>query len=414
MANSSTNNSSWASGSNWAFRPIQPLFGPTSTTAQPQPLFGPTSTTAQPQPLFGPTSTTAQHQPLFGSTSTTAQHQPFFGSTSTTAQHQPLFGSTSTTAQHQPLFGSTPTTAQHQPLFGSTPTTAQHQPLFGSTSTTAQHQPLFGSTSTTAQHQPLFGSTSTTAQHQPLFGSTPTTAQPQPLFGSTSTTAQPQPLFGSTPTTAQLFGASNINLEPLKLPKNKVKGLLFMVSLNQQNTLDNSKLLISNVFNPTLKFDLNSLWFTSLIKFSDPNFLEKKVDQDLLLFSKLFSCLLKNLMVESIQTPEQLYEWLVEKATKLKSKRMLLLFTLLERSRSKSFDDILNLTNPLDALVSALHLFIQFDNNPTKVVKHALECVHLTRKTFLLAMVGSSYGKDFLSKDDPPLLDEIVSKLSLD
>jgi hypothetical protein len=225
------------------------------------------------------------------------------------------------------------------------------------------------------------------------------------------TESKPTPLFGSF-TQQTDFGslyevASNLTLKPLNLPKNKIEGLIYMVCMDQKNNTLTTKTLLSNVFNTNDKFSAENLWFTSLIKYSDEKFALQKVENNLVSFARLFSTLLRELMVENIQTPEQLYTWLITFANKSKDKKMLWLFTILKYANQNKICDILDQTNELEMFVLSLQTFIQFDNNPNQAIEIALQSTNSLYKTFLLSMIGASYGKDFhtTSRTTPELSD---------
>jgi hypothetical protein len=321
----------------------------------------------------------------------------------------------------QQPFGSTP-----QQPFGSTP-----QQPFGSIGSTPQ-QP-FGSNAIVSQ-QP-FGSNAIVSQ-QP-FGSIVST--PQQPFGSNAivpfgTPQQPQPTpqqpFGSNAIVSkqtlgsntacmvsnQPFGSLNIqtfnvpSLVPLNLPKNKIKGLICMVCLDQKNTLLNTKNLFDRVFDTTLKFSIKNLWFTALVKYSDDNFLTQKINGDYM-FTLLYSSLLRELMAENIKTPQQLYEWLLSYSKTLKNKKMLWLFTILKYAEKNKFVDILDMEDCLEVLVLALQTFIEHDNNPTIVVENALHSSNDLFKTFLLSLVGASYGT--VEKYQPFLTTQLTDLITL-
>ena len=185
-----------------------------------------------------------------------------------------------------------------------------------------------------------------------------------------------------------------VSMVPLKLPKNKIEGLLFMVTLDQQNTLSNSKCLFQNKLSPIIKFAKHNLWFTSLIKYNSKNFLKEKVGKEDHSFVLLYSSFLRELMVESIQTPEQLYNFLIDFAKNHNDKKLLWLFTLL---KTNNLNGVIDYTNTIEIFVAAVESFVSFDNTPTKAVEHALKSSNNLYKTFLLSMIGSSYGKDFYS-----------------
>jgi hypothetical protein len=267
-----------------------------------------------------------------------------------------------------------------------------------SNSTLTKPTQLFGSTNlASTKPTQLFGSTNlASTKPTQLFGSTNlASTKPTQLFGSTnSTLTKPTQLFGSTnstltkPFTQQTVDfdslydvASNLTLKPLNLPKNKIEGLIYMVCMDQKNSLLNIRTLLNNVFDTTNKFSNENLWFTALIKYSD----EK--------FTMLYSSLLRELMVENIQTPEQLYEWLIVFAKESENKKMVWLFTLLKYAGQNKICDILDTTNELEMFALSLQTFIQFDNNPNQTIETALQSTNSLYKTFLLSMVGASYGK---------------------
>jgi hypothetical protein len=189
--------------------------------------------------------------------------------------------------------------------------------------------------------------------------------------------------------------ASNLTLVPLDLPVKKIEGLIFMVSLDQKNTLASTSSLLENVFNPSIKFSSENMWFTSLVKYSDEKFAFEKVNETMVSFALLYSSLLRELMVETIHTPEELYTWLIDFAMTQKNKKMLWLFTILKYAGVNKFHDILEMTNELEVFVWALQSFIRFDNNPRQAVETAQQSTNQLFKTFLLSMVGASYGKEF-------------------
>jgi hypothetical protein len=275
-----------------------------------------------------------------------------------------------------------------------------------------QQQPqnkLFGQTQPTT----TWGQKPTSASswsNQPIvqkpfsFTTLPTTtsffeAPKAPLFGSTNLEAPKAPLFGSPKLydmSTNLYNvASNLTLVPLDLPVKKIEGLIFMVSLDQKNTLASTSSLLENVFNPSIKFSSENMWFTSLVKYSDEKFALEKVNETMVSFALLYSSLLRELMVETIHTPEELYTWLIDFAMTQKNKKMLWLFTILKYAGVNKFHDILDMTNELEVFVWALQSFIRFDNNPRQAVETAQQSTNQLFKTFLLSMVGASYGKEF-------------------
>jgi hypothetical protein len=295
------------------------------------------------------------------------------------------------------------------PTWGTSSGFGQTVPL-GTTSTTANNQTTNrfapSNQSVAPWNKPLFGFSSTNsslgASKQPLFSSLG--ASKQPLFGSSSTslTSWNKPL-------NQYNVASNVTLIPLNLPRNKIEGLIFMVSLDQQNTLLSTEKLIDNMFNPT-KFSSYNLWFTSLIKYSDEKFYLQKVEENHITFTLLYSSLLRELMLESIRTPQQLYKWLIDFAKTHKNKKMLWLFTILKFAEKNQIQDILDGTNEIEVFVWSLQTFVQYDDNPSVVVDLALQSTNHLYKTFLLSLVGASYGKEFYPSVKNEKLHELVAK----
>ena len=277
------------------------------------------------------------------------------------------------------------------PGFGQTvpQQTSWFPPTSNQWNTATTQQPLFGSTNsaTKIEAPKLFGSALQQPLQQPFF-----VTPKQPLFGSTNSEAPKQPLFGSVPYYNNV--ALNLTLLPLNLPKNKIEGLIFMVSLGQQNTILKTETLLNNVFNQT-KFSSSDLWFTSLIKYSDDKFVLQKIDENHISFALLYSTLLREFMIESIRTPQELYTWLINFAKTNKNKKMLWLFTILKFAEKNQFEDILDMSNNVEVFVMALQTFIRYDNDPSNVVTLALQSTNNLYKTFLLSMVGASYGKEF-------------------
>ena len=153
--------------------------------------------------------------------------------------------------------------------------------------------------------------------------------------------------------------------------------------------------MLSSCLSLNSKYEPDSLWFLSLVELSDQTFLLNKIDEHNRPFAVLYSRLLRELMNETIQTPQELYSWLLKTARELTNDRMVLLFALLKFAKDQSLDDILNKSDCLEMFVLALQQFIKYDNNPIEVFKNALQDTKYDNlyKTFLLSLIGASYGK---------------------
>ena len=198
-------------------------------------------------------------------------------------------------------------------------------------------------------------------------------------------------------------------LVDLSLPRFKVEGVISMVSLDQKHEIFNIKNMLENACNSSIKFSIENLWFLSLIKYSNDSFLEKKVDSKHILFATMYSELLRDLMVEKLVTPNQLYTWLLDFAKKHNNKKMLWLFTILKNC--DKFDDILNLDNELEVFVMALHTFVKYDNDAEKAVENALKSFNPLYKTFLLSLIGASYGRVIFQTNQSLKVDSDIEKL---
>lgn len=193
-----------------------------------------------------------------------------------------------------------------------------------------------------------------------------------------------------------LFSYKKPNFADLKLPKNKIEGLVFMVCLDKKNTVAYTNYMLSSCLSlEHSKYEPDNLWFLSLVELSDQTFLLNKIDEHNRPFAVLYSRLLRELMNETIQTPQELYSWLLKTARELTNDRMVLLFALLKFAKDQSLDDILNKSDCLEMFVLALQQFIKYDNNPIEVFKNALQDTKPDSlyKTFLLSLIGASYGK---------------------
>lgn len=193
-----------------------------------------------------------------------------------------------------------------------------------------------------------------------------------------------------------LFSYKKPKFANLKLPKNKIEGLVFMVCLDKKNTVAYTNHMLSSCLSLNVsKYEPDRLWFLSLVELSDQTFLLNKIDEHNRPFAVLYSRLLRELMNETIATPQELYSWLLKTARELTNDRMVLLFALLKFAKDQSLDDFLNKSECLDMFVLALQQFIKYDNNPIEVFKNALQDTKHDSlyKTFLLSLIGASYGK---------------------
>lgn len=280
------------------------------------------------------------------------------------------------------------------------------QPSVSTQSDKQSITPLFEPQSTTTPF--LFESSiATPSTLWPIVSSTPqsnTKKESEFLFGSISK-------FDNEKLSTPLLDLSNKDLSKLNLPTNKIEGLIFMVCMDGKNTLSNIKDVIENKTN-FKKLPVENLWIcclmSSFIKNLEAEFHAEGVElrpteggelrpcqsDELSLFTLLYTSLLKELMIETIQNSEQLYSWLINFAKTHDNKKMLWLFTLLKYAKEEPFNEILNLTNYLEVFALALQTFVLYDNKPVQAVENALQSVlpHFY-KTFLLSMIGSSYGK---------------------
>ena len=193
-----------------------------------------------------------------------------------------------------------------------------------------------------------------------------------------------------------LFSYKKPKFADLKLPKNKIEGLVFMVCLDKKNTVAYTNYMLSSCLSLNVsKYEPDSLWFLSLVELSDQTFLLNKIDEHNRPFAVLYSRLLRELMNETIETPQELYSWLLKTARELTNDRMVLLFALLKFAKDQSLDDILNKSDCLDMFVLTLQQFNKYDNSPIEVFKNALQDTKHDSlyKTFLLSLIGASYGK---------------------
>jgi hypothetical protein len=160
-----------------------------------------------------------------------------------------------------------------------------------------------------------------------------------------------------------------------------------MTLIYQESDIQN---ILNNILNP-IKISAEDLWFMSLVKYSDKNFIFNKVNDGLILFTLLYSDILRSLMFEKIKVPKDLYISLNNFAKIKKNKKMLLLFTILEHAKEQLVY-VLDETNILEMFVLAIDTFIEFDNKPLEAIEKCLTSNNVLYKTCLLSMIGASYG----------------------
>ena len=217
------------------------------------------------------------------------------------------------------------------------------------------------------------------------FGSNLGTSTPS-TFGSNLGTSTPS-TFVSVETQTDY---SNLHLVNIDLPKNKIEGMLnIMINLLKYKEIDIEN-MVSDIFESN-KINKEDLWFMSLIKYSDKNFILNKVQKEHILFESLFSGLLQALMFEKIKNPSDLYEWLINFAKVNKNKKMLWLFTILQHAKEQ-LEIILDKSDILEMFVLALYIFIKYDNMPHEAIKTVLSFNNILYKMCLSAMIGASYG----------------------
>ena len=188
-----------------------------------------------------------------------------------------------------------------------------------------------------------------------------------------------------------------------------------MVKLGTKNTVENLKIFLEDVYqnydeeceeNTDDEFDYNNSWYNCLV---NDVCVDKKINPTALDFNTLYSSILRELMFETIKTPDELYTRLMDFATDRDNKKMRLLFTCLKFADDSGLRHVLDMSDGLDVFVSALRTFIKFDNAPIQAVELALKSENILYKTFLLSLIGSSYGKIYSEKPvDDDELDKIV------
>jgi hypothetical protein len=204
------------------------------------------------------------------------------------------------------------------------------------------------------------------------------------MFGSTTT---------STSTTAP-FENKSIQTDSLSLydplPTNKIEAMLRIHASDCSS--DTTKVLL-NAFTTVNKIDLESLWIVAIV----PELYEKVPLQHKTICS-LYIALLRELMFEHIQTPTQLYEWLIKFVENNALGAHLLateVFGMLERWVLEHGDQPLGvglLEDVFGAFVWALQTFIVYDNCPHLAFDAVRNSTNPIYKTFLRSFIGASYG----------------------
>lgn len=116
-------------------------------------------------------------------------------------------------------------------------------------------------------------------------------------------------------------------------------------------------------------------------------------------FALVYVFLIRELMAETIQTPTQLFAFLLETANILGNQKMTWLFQLVRlntRRPTEPWEDndaILNTRSddPLELLGSALQVFVQFDNRSLDAIK-ASSTISGGATVLLHTLIASSYG----------------------
>jgi hypothetical protein len=227
---------------------------------------------------------------------------------------------------------------------------------------------------------------------------TPTMFSATPNFAETRTTPAAPFTFKATsaPVTTPVTTLNFESVVPVtqlldwkKSSHPKIKGLILLMSVDPVNSFESMNNAITNHV-----FSVENIWTIGL--FDEPKTFTgviNGVDSSLV---KLLHNLMDQLMVESIQTPDQLFSWLQCFAVKHDNKQMLCLFALLKLNLSE--EDFLRVVNPhthLEHLTWALHTFVRYDNFPVKTLEHVVKSDNSLYKTFALTLVGSSYHLSF-------------------
>jgi hypothetical protein len=179
------------------------------------------------------------------------------------------------------------------------------------------------------------------------------------------------------------------------LPTNKIEAML---RIHTSDCSDTAKVLL-NAFTTVNKTDLESLWIVAIV----PELYQKVPLQHKTICS-LYIALLRELMFEHIQTPTQLYEWLIKFVENNALGAHLHLatevFGMLERWVLEHGDQPLGvglLEDVFGAFVWALQTFIVYDNCPHLAFDAVRNSTNPIYKTFLRSFIGASYGWPYAS-----------------
>ncbi|AHL67559.1 hypothetical protein DH26_gp066 [Chloriridovirus anopheles1] len=201
-----------------------------------------------------------------------------------------------------------------------------------------------------------------------------------------------QPLLNS-PKFSQILETNKFKLDET-LPKHKIEGVLNMVNFE-----------IKNILEEPIDFEAN-LWLHS---FGNSSSVLKGLD-------RVYVLLLKELMLESIKTPADLYKFLFDNAI---SKKMTFLVKLLELAAEKNFEQngdiapLLNMDDKLETFILALQTFIQFEDKPCLALEKARATQNENYKLFLLTFVGASYGCNWINPEHRLTPEKINNFLTL-
>jgi len=110
-------------------------------------------------------------------------------------------------------------------------------------------------------------------------------------------------------------------------------------------------------------------------------------------FVKFYLTLLKELILETIVSKDQLYEFLITYSKKVNNREMFWLFTILKSGVAIS-DFLLNKFGYLESLALALETFIKNNGDP-KTTSENMSVVsdNALYKTFTLSLIGARSGK---------------------
>jgi hypothetical protein len=200
-------------------------------------------------------------------------------------------------------------------------------------------------------------------------------------------------MFGvNTTGTQTVETTSPCTIKSLNMPKEKIMGLISMVCLDHAQSFEKVCYSIKNLVDVDHKFAGTNLWMCALVEYSECTVKQRKVGVELADFENLYSSLLQILMLETVHESDQLYDWLLCYSRNQKNKKLLWLFTILKYAKDNDISDVLEVDDPTQMLALAVQKFLSCDNNPTKAVELALGSTNSLFRTFLLALVGASYG----------------------